>query len=440
MKDGIAVYLLDPPPNLKSGSVALAARMACCYLVPIRPSHSWRHILRPATVGWLTRNLRHLALRLRKFELGITVFDGLMDSDNLNVTTNRKCQDAVNRATLDPRVPIVSCDDIDSRRLCNIIWGCLTTIFACTWVSIHPNVPPPNQGWLVLLRRRLGMMLVAVIAPELMGGHPITTMKQLDGPIGKQYQEAICAVKADYIMGRGKSDPLAKGVALTQGLWFITQYLARIHQHLPVTKLEVATLTFAAVNVFIWVIWWQKSLDVEQPIQIGPVEEGPEPDSTTQHLGLWDRYGGAVTGDYSDPDYNPMVSTSVPSFWSTDGGFDDYTARYAFTVECFIGSIFGAIHCAAWSAVFPTVDEMWMWIACSLMVTATPVLLAALFILYMTTENDVIYIISLAVFIGAIPSYTIARFFLIILPFTTLRSLPPDTFTDVNWSIYIPHL
>ncbi|KAJ6573080.1 hypothetical protein DFH09DRAFT_857887, partial [Mycena vulgaris] len=191
-----------------------------------------------------------------------------------------------------------------SRRLCNLIWGCLTTIFACTWVSIHPNVPPPNQGWLVLLRRRLGMMLVAVIAPELMvgfaarqllvarrfsrkfkvtlahrfffsmggfvsqGGHPITTMKQLDGPIGKQYQEAICAVKADYIMGRGKSDPLAKGVALTQGLWFITQYLARIHQHLPVTKLEVATLAFAAVNIFIWVIWWQKPLNVEQPIQI----------------------------------------------------------------------------------------------------------------------------------------------------------------------------
>ncbi|KAJ6573059.1 hypothetical protein DFH09DRAFT_1312334 [Mycena vulgaris] len=193
--------------------------------------------------------------------------------------------------TLDSRALVDSCNDInDCRRLFDIIWGCLTTVFACTWVSVHPNVPPPDQNWLARLRRRLGMMLMAVIAPEVMvgfaarqlfvawkfsrkfkvalahgfffsmggfvsrAGHPITTMKQLDGPIGRQYQDEICAVKADYIMGRGKGDTLSKGIALTQGLWFITQSLARVHQHLPVTELEVTTLAFAIVNVFIWVI------------------------------------------------------------------------------------------------------------------------------------------------------------------------------------------
>ncbi|KAJ6565530.1 hypothetical protein DFH09DRAFT_1473605 [Mycena vulgaris] len=378
--------------------------------------------------------------------------------------------------TLDPRASVNSCDDINNcRRLFDIIWGCLTTIFACTWVSVHPNVPPPNQGWLARLRRRLGMMLVAVIAPELMvgfavrqlvvawkfsrkfkvtlahgfffsmggfvsrAGHPITTMKQLDGPIGQQYQDEICVVKANYIMGRGKGDVLSKGIALTQGLWFITQCLARVHQHLPVTELEVATLAFAVVNVFIWLIWWKKPLDVEQPIQIGPVEEEPEPGSITQRLGWWNRIDGAVTGNYSEPDYDPMVSNSVPSFWSMEWMFDDGTRR-AFTMECFLGNIFGAIHGAAWNADFPSTSEMWMWRACSLMVAAIPVFLPALVILIGTVENDALKMSFAVMFIVGILTYIIARLFIIILPFTTLRTFPPSVFTDVNWSVYIPHL
>jgi hypothetical protein len=35
---------------------------------------------------------------------------------------------------------------------------------------MHPNVPGPNQGKLALACRRLGLMLAAVIAPELMVG------------------------------------------------------------------------------------------------------------------------------------------------------------------------------------------------------------------------------------------------------------------------------
>ncbi|KAJ6573016.1 hypothetical protein DFH09DRAFT_1459306 [Mycena vulgaris] len=377
--------------------------------------------------------------------------------------------------TLDPRASVDSCDDINNcRRLFDIIWGCLTTIFACTWVSVHPNVPPPDQGWLALLWRRLRMMFIAVIAPELMVGfaarqlivawrlsnefdlsythgfffsmggfvsqnrHPITTFKQLEDPLlGPEYLSAIHKVKVADIMDKSKGDVLSKGVALMQGLWFITQCIARIHQHLPVAELEVATLAFAVVNVFIWSIWWKKPLNVEQPICIGPVEEEPELDSTTQHSGWLNRLGGALTGTHSIPDYNPMVSTSVPSFWSMENDNRDDGARHAFFMESFVGNIFGAIHCAAWNADFPSADEMWMWRACSLMVTAIPVLLAALPILAVTTKHEetgAIFAIILVLI------YIIARLFLIVLPFTTLRTLPPGAFADVNWSIYIPHL
>ncbi|KAF7369906.1 hypothetical protein MSAN_00620100 [Mycena sanguinolenta] len=71
----------------------------------------------------------------------------------------------------DARATTNSCKDIDNcRTLFSVVWGCLATIFACTWVSVHPNVPPPNQSRLQLFWRRLKMMLIAMIAPEIMVG------------------------------------------------------------------------------------------------------------------------------------------------------------------------------------------------------------------------------------------------------------------------------
>ncbi|KAJ7130506.1 hypothetical protein C8R44DRAFT_527008, partial [Mycena epipterygia] len=185
------------------------------------------------------------------------------------------------------------------RRLFYIVWGCLTTVFACTWVSVHPNVPPPKQGWLALFWRQLKLMLIAVIAPEIMvgfaarqlmllgsfrrvsfsisithgffismggfvsqNGHPIVTIKQLENP---EYILAIRKVKAKDISDKGNGDAFSKGIALLQGLWFITQCIARVHQHLPVTQLEVATLAFAVVNILIWALWCGKPLDVGEP-------------------------------------------------------------------------------------------------------------------------------------------------------------------------------
>ena len=55
----------------------------------------------------------------------------------------------------------------DQRSIWDILWSCLATIFACSWVSIHPNIPAPHEsGWRVFLRR-LELMFWAVIAPEM---------------------------------------------------------------------------------------------------------------------------------------------------------------------------------------------------------------------------------------------------------------------------------
>ncbi|KAJ7059191.1 hypothetical protein C8F01DRAFT_1059228 [Mycena amicta] len=80
-----------------------------------------------------------------------------------------------------------TCKD-NCRRLFDIVWGCLATVFACVWVSIHPNIPPPpppalpkgaslwrQAKWKLIdsqgpLRSRLKLMLVGLLAPELIAG------------------------------------------------------------------------------------------------------------------------------------------------------------------------------------------------------------------------------------------------------------------------------
>ncbi|KAJ6460186.1 hypothetical protein C8R45DRAFT_879422, partial [Mycena sanguinolenta] len=199
-----------------------------------------------------------------------------------------------------------SCDHINScRTLFDIVWSCLATIFSCTWVSVHPNVPPPNQSRLQLFWLKLRMMLIAIVAPEIvvgfaarqffasrelsrefnfstahgfffcMGGfvsstgHPIKTREQLDDPVlGPEIQDAIREVNEEDIMDKSKGDALSKGVVLLQVLWFTVQCFARVHQNLVVTQLEIATLAFAMLSVFIWLLWWNKPLDVERPIVV----------------------------------------------------------------------------------------------------------------------------------------------------------------------------
>jgi hypothetical protein len=47
---------------------------------------------------------------------------------------------------------VSTCGDQDSRRsIWSIVWSCLSTIFLCTWVALHPNVAfrpeKPKARW-----------------------------------------------------------------------------------------------------------------------------------------------------------------------------------------------------------------------------------------------------------------------------------------------------
>jgi hypothetical protein len=226
----------------------------------------------------------------------------------------------------------------------------------------------------------------------------------------------------------------------------MTQCFARLAQNLPVSELEVATLAFAVVNVFIWVLWWNKPLDVQRPIMLKPVnDQHPMSPLGARSPGLegdgWPyRFWGVLGAGYDD--YDPAAHTSVPSFWSTSSEEHDKT-DFAFYIECLIGTIFGAIHCAAWNADFASTIEMWMWRSCALSVAATPLILALVTAALNTdlVEDDSVPDKLMAVIAAlSILIYPIARLFLIVLPLIALRAPAAGSLMDVNWSVYIPHV
>jgi hypothetical protein len=60
------------------------------------------------------------------------------------------------------------CNDLQTcRTVSDVVQSCFATIFICTWVSIHPNVPAPGESWGTMLVRRLFIMTIAILAPEL---------------------------------------------------------------------------------------------------------------------------------------------------------------------------------------------------------------------------------------------------------------------------------
>ena len=55
----------------------------------------------------------------------------------------------------------------DQRTTWDILWSCLATIFACSWVSVHPNIPASNESSRRIFLHRLELMFWAVVGPEM---------------------------------------------------------------------------------------------------------------------------------------------------------------------------------------------------------------------------------------------------------------------------------
>ncbi|KAK0219428.1 hypothetical protein EDD85DRAFT_346767 [Armillaria nabsnona] len=220
-----------------------------------------------------------------------------------------------------------SSNESSNRTTWDIIWSCLATIFACTWLAVHPNVPNRymrEKGQLFLGLHRVKHMLLAIICPEaiimwafrqrlvasVLSKHLELSMTHgffvsMGGFVGKDDRPIlpsdlfdlssreprawcywnsrapslrsgldipILSITKEDLMDKSKGDALSKSISLLQTTWFVVQYFSRITLSLPTTPLETATLAFALLNFCNYILWWHKPLNVQYPLNFPDID------------------------------------------------------------------------------------------------------------------------------------------------------------------------
>jgi hypothetical protein len=59
-----------------------------------------------------------------------------------------------------------------------LLWSCFATIFLCTWNAIHPNLPGLNESKFSIVRRRIGYVLLCLLAPEIIALVALKTLEE----------------------------------------------------------------------------------------------------------------------------------------------------------------------------------------------------------------------------------------------------------------------
>ena len=74
------------------------------------------------------------------------------------------------------------------------------------------------------------------------------------------------AVSVDLIRDKSKANRVAKLIVLMQAGWLVVECVARAASRLPLTLLELNTVAHVACTLVAYVLWWNKPLDVDQPV------------------------------------------------------------------------------------------------------------------------------------------------------------------------------
>jgi hypothetical protein len=160
---------------------------------------------------------------------------------------------------------------------------------------------------------------------------------------------------------KGKADVLAKVIALIQTLWFVAQCIARGAKHLPLTEIEVVTLAYTTVNLFIYFFWWDKPKDVGCPVRVyktleaGRVRGMGREQWRSGVTGVFEKIAEYI-GGAQDRYFALSEEIQVPMFWSGDAGVSN--ANLTIFGASIIGTVFGAAHFIGWNSEFPSQTEL----------------------------------------------------------------------------------
>ncbi|ORY16036.1 hypothetical protein BCR34DRAFT_441792, partial [Clohesyomyces aquaticus] len=373
----------------------------------------------------------------------------------------------------------------------DILWTCLFTIFLCCWTAIHPTIPSPSATWKQTYLDRTIALLAGAIAPEIfiyeafferleartmyteppgdreldpdeqkwsmvhrfyakMGGFCVTWKHETDSTETVKYGyldarqthfllhdgviDLDTFITQNEIRDKGKADGIIKTFTLLQILWTLAQSIARRIQNMPLTTLEITTLAYIPCAVCVVFLWWNKPYDVGVPTQIR-LDVNP-------HSEL------IITEKYN---ILPRTYKTFPMTYTCRATIKGALApinRWG-SISSAVFAIVGGIHLSAWNSTFPTPFEKWAWRICSLILaTSIPIswILTRLVVcVYQTIALDS-WLISRRERIAAVIQgfgvglYAVARMYLLVEVFLTLRVAPPGVYDTPDWTMFLPHV
>lgn len=154
-----------------------------------------------------------------------------------------------------------------------------------------------------------------------------------------------------------------------------------------------------------------------------------------------------------EPITEELVDESIGN-WATGNLLRDMSGFVMGMVVWFASMAYGGVHATAWNGHFPSRIEMWLWRASSICIAGSGLTWIMINMLARTFRGFKSYWVkveslrahwtglvglgSLATLCGL--AYLLARIFLVVEAFISLRKLPAAAFETLEWTQLIPHL
>ncbi len=320
----------------------------------------------------------------------------------------------------------------DGRGTFDILFSSLFTVFLCTWVALHLNVPAVHETYWQQFRRKCRWMIQGIMAPEFVIGfatgqkvealrsvHKFKAFKSIDHPVWTirhgfyanmggfhlktlgasrtfpiNANQILYLVRYGYIAypafsekdvwDKSKADGFQKLFSCIQAGWFFVQSVGRWIQRLHVTTLELTTLCFVFCTLFMYIQWANKPLDVESPTIL---ESSKSIEDILIEAGdLAAKPYRQTPLDFID-DQSPSWLTEVqphlgfrrgpperplPRF--TNDRFPVIGASMQAIFLFIVSMTYCSLHFIAWNFDFPTYIEKMLWRASSVTIVTTAML------------------------------------------------------------------
>ncbi|KAF2866660.1 hypothetical protein BDV95DRAFT_504241 [Massariosphaeria phaeospora] len=397
----------------------------------------------------------------------------------------------------------------------SILSSCLITMTLCVWTAVHLNLPThkkeSEQTW-----RKIKWLITALLAPEMvaliaysnhrsntyyrsdhddpeeanlnhpprypwtlthsfyavMGGFALDTRGIPNFLPGNRQRVVVKGEGVHYLASRmphlipdmskasikdkSKANSLTKTIVCIQAAWFCVQTFSRWSQRLSVSLLELNTLAHAICSLLIYFLWWDKPLDVEEPLLI----QGEDIQGTVLGGKMIPKLHSISMRSTYDAGNLPGSFSTIP-FQGHQSMITNSNLNDSFVIECgtcpaevnsLPGMFYGGIHLTAWTRTFRTDTQSLLWKLSGIGIASTGLILHLCWAVHLGFQDMrtrlrgsdessdavgyifVFFAILLSLF------YLFCRTYIIVASFMDITHLPDSAFEVPRWSQYFPHV